>query len=344
VTGASSEILAAVSASNAGAVPSYGADKLTQRVETRLKEIFETDLAAYPVATGTAANALALSLLSPSWGAIYAHQEAHVVVDECGGPEFFTGGAKLVDLPGEHGKVTAKQLAEVIARSGQGNVHQAQAAAISLTQSTESGTAYRAEEVAAISEVAKRYRLGLHMDGARFSNALVFLGAKPADITWRAGVDILSFGATKNGALAAEVVVIFDRKRAQEFEFRRKRAGHLFSKMRFLSAQLDAYLQNDLWLKNARHANAMAKRLSDGLSAIAGVKLAHAVEANEVFVDLPETAIRGLLAEGFQFYRWLGEDKTLLRLVTAYDTKEADVTAFIASAKRHAAKANERVA
>src|SRR5579871_264516 len=228
VTGASSEILAAVSASNAGAVPSYGADKLTQRVETRLKEIFETDLAAYPVATGTAANALALSLLSPSWGAIYAHQEAHVIVDECGAPEFYTGGVKMVDLPGEHGKLKAKQLAEVVARSGQGNVHQAQAAAISLTQATESGTAYRAEEVAAISEVAKRHGLGLHMDGARFANALVFLGTKPADVTWRAGVDILSFGATKNGALAAEVVVIFDKKRAQEFEFRRKRAGHLF--------------------------------------------------------------------------------------------------------------------
>jgi threonine aldolase len=223
-------------------------------------------------------------------------------------------------------------------------VHHVQPAAISLTQATESGTSYRPAEVAAIAAAGKRFGVKLHMDGARFANALTFLKVSPAEITWRAGVDILSFGATKNGALAAEVVVIFDKSLAAEFAFRRKRAGHLFSKMRFLSAQLDAYLQNDLWLKNARHANAMAKRLSDGLSAIAGVKLAHAVEANEVFVDLPETAIRGLLAEGFQFYRWLGEDKTLLRLVTAYDTKEADVTAFIASAKRHAAKANERVA
>ncbi len=196
----------------------------------------------------------------------------------------------------------------------------------------------------AIAEVAKRYGVGLHMDGARFANALVFLGTRPADITWRAGVDVLSFGATKNGALAAEIVVIFDRKRAREFEFRRKRAGHLFSKMRFLSAQLDAYLQNDLWLKTARHANAMARRLAEGLSPIPGARLAHPVEANEVFVDLPENAIRGLIADGFQFYRWLGEDKTLLRLVTAHDTKEADVAAFIAAARRHAAEANERVA
>ena len=344
VTGAAPEILAALAAANGGALASYGADRLTERVETRLKEIFETDLAAFPVATGTAANALSLSLLAPSWGAIYCHQDAHVAIDECGAPEFYTGGAKLVDLPGEHGKLTAAQLAEVLARSGKGVVHHAQAAAISLTQATESGTAYRLEEVAAIAELARKYGLGLHMDGARFANALVFLDASPADITWRAGVDILSFGATKNGALAAEAVVIFDKKRAEEFAFRRKRAGHLFSKMRFLSAQLDAYLEGGLWLKTARHANAMAKRLAEGLMAVPGATFAHPVEANEIFVDLPETAIRGLIADGFQFYRWLGEDKTLLRLVTAHDTKETDVTAFIASAKRHAARANERVA
>jgi threonine aldolase len=344
VTGASPEILAALSAANGGALASYGSDKLTERVEARLKEIFETDLAAFPVATGTAANALSLSLLTPSWGAIYCHQDAHIAVDECGAPEFYTGGAKLVDLPGEHGKLTASQLSDALARSGKGVVHQVQAAAISLTQATEAGTAYRPDDVAAIADVARGYGLGLHMDGARFANALVFLDANPADITWRAGVDILSFGATKNGALAAEAVVIFDKKRAEEFAFRRKRAGHLFSKMRFLSAQLDAYLEGDLWLKNARHANAMAKRLAEGLMAVPGATLAHPVEANEIFVDLPETAIRGLTADGFQFYRWLGEDKTLLRLVAAHDTKEADVTAFIASAKRHAARANERVA
>ncbi len=344
VTGAAPEILAAIAAANDGALASYGADRLTARVEAKLKEIFETDLAAFPVATGTAANALALSCLAPAWGAIYCHRDAHVAVDECGAPEFYTGGAKLVDLPGDHGKLSAAQLADELAHSGKGVVHHVQAAAITLTQATEAGTCYRAAEVAAIGEVGRGYGLRLHMDGARFANALAFLGTSPAEFTWRAGVDILSFGATKNGALAAEAVVIFDKKLAEEFAFRRKRAGHLFSKMRFLSAQLDAYLEGGLWLKTARHANAMAKRLAEGLQTVPGATFAHPVEANEIFVDLPETAIRGLIAEGFEFYRWLGEGKTLLRLVTAHDTKEADVAAFIASAKRHAAQANERVA
>ena len=227
VTGAAPEILAALSANNSGAFASYGADKLTERVENKLKEIFETDLAAFPVATGTAANALSLSLLSPAWGAIYCHQDAHVAVDECGAPEFYTGGAKLVDLPGEHGKLTAKQLGEALARSGQGVVHHVQAAAISLTQATEAGTAYRADEVGAIAEVAKRYGVGLHMDGARFANALVHLGCTPAEATWKNGVDVLSLGATKNGALCAEAVVFFDTALARDFERRRKQARHL---------------------------------------------------------------------------------------------------------------------
>ena len=343
VTGAAPEILKALAEAASGTVSSYGEDPITARVEAKLKDIFECDLAAFPVATGTAANALSLSLLSPAWGAIFCHEGAHIAVDECGAPEFYTGGAKLIDLPGADGKLSAAQLADLLP-AGQGVVHHAQPAAISLTQATEAGTSYRPAEVAAIAELARRHGLRLHMDGARFANALAFLNATPAEMTWRAGVDILSFGATKNGALAAEAVVIFDKKLAEEFGFRRKRAGHLFSKMRFLSAQLDAYLSGDLWLKHARHANAMAKRLAEGLAGVPGVTLAHPVEANEVFADLPETAIRGLEADGFRFYRWLGEDKTRLRLVTAFNTRAADVEAFVASAKRHAAKANERVA
>jgi len=343
VTGAAPEILKALVEAASGTVSSYGEDPITARVEERLKEIFECDLVAFPVATGTAANSLSLSLLSPAWGAVFCHEGAHIAVDECGAPEFYTGGAKLIDLPGADGKLTAAQLAALIP-GGLGVVHHAQPAAISLTQATEAGTAYRPDEVAAIAELARRHGLRLHMDGARFANALAFLNATPAEMTWRAGVDILSFGATKNGALAAEAVVIFDKALAAEFAFRRKRAGHLFSKMRFLSAQLDAYLEGGLWLRNAGHANAMANHLAEGLGRIAGAKLAHPVEANEIFVDLPEHAIRGLQADGFQFYRWLGEDQTLLRLVTAFDTKEADVAAFIASAERHAARANEKVA
>ena len=344
VTGAAPEILEALARANAGTLPSYGEDALTARVEAKLRDIFETDLAAFPLATGTSANALALSVLAPPYGAVYCHRDAHVAVDECGAPEFYTGGAKLVDLPGEHGKLTAPQIAEVLAGAHKGVVHHVQPAAVSLTQATEAGTCYAAAEVAAIAAAARPYGVRLHMDGARFANALAFLKASPAEITWRAGIDILSFGATKNGALAAEAVVIFDKALAAEFAFRRKRAGHLFSKMRFLSAQLDAYLEDGLWLKNARHANAMAKRLAEGLARTPGARLAHPVEANEIFVDLPEHAIRGLLADGFQFYRWLGEDRTLLRLVTAFDTREADVAAFIAAVERHAARADERVA
>jgi len=343
VTGAAPEILKALVEAASGTVSSYGEDPITARVEEKLKAIFECDLAAFPVATGTAANSLSLSLLSPAWGAVFCHEGAHIAVDECGAPEFFTGGAKLIDLPGADGKLTASQLVELIPGS-LGVVHHAQPAAISLTQATEAGTCYRPDEVAAIGELARRHGLRLHMDGARFANALAFLNATPAEMTWRAGVDILSFGATKNGALAAEAVVIFDKTLVREFGFRRKRAGHLFSKMRFLSAQLDAYLSGDLWLKHARHANAMARRLADGLASVPGVSLAHPVEANEVFADLPETAIRGLEADGFRCYRWLGEDKQRLRLVTAFNTRPADVEAFIASARRHAAKANERVA
>ena len=344
VTGASPEILEALTRANAGTRPSYGEDDQTARVEAKLREIFETDLAAFPVATGTAANALGLSLITPPYGALYCHRDAHVAVDECGAPEFYTGGAKLVDLPGEHGKLSAADIAAALAASHKGVVHHVQPASISLTQATESGTSYRPAEVAAIAAAARPYGVKLHMDGARFANALAFLKVSPAEITWRAGIDILSFGATKNGALAAEAVVIFDKALAAEFAFRRKRAGHLFSKMRFLSAQLDAYLEGGLWLKNARHANAMAQRLAEGLGRIKGARLAHPVEANEVFVDLPEHAIRGLQADGFQFHRWLGEDQTLLRLVTAFDTREGDVAAFIAAAERHAAHANEKVA
>src|SRR5215475_8332743 len=247
VTGASPEILEALTRANAGTRPSYGEDEQTKRVEAKLKEIFECDLAAFPVATGTGANALALSLITPPFGALYCHRDAHVSVDECGAPEFYTGGAKLVDLPGEHGKLTLAEIEAALAGAHKGVVHHVQPASISLTQATESGTAYRPAEVAAIAAAGRRYGVRLHMDGARFANALTFLKVSPAEITWRAGVDILSLGATKNGALAAEAVVIFDKALAEEFAFRRKRAGHLFSKMRFLSAQIDAMLAGDLW-------------------------------------------------------------------------------------------------
>ncbi len=332
VTGISPEILAALAAANSGSQSSYGADALTARVSRRLAEIFEHEVAVFPVATGTAANALALATLVPPWGVVYCHHEAHIVVDECGAPEFYAGGAKLVGIAAPHGKICAGDLAPLLP-GGKGVVHHMQPAAISLTQASETGTVYRADEIAALAELARRHALGVHVDGARFANAVAHLGCAPADITWRAGIDVLSFGATKNGAAAAEAVIFFDRAKAADFEFRRKRGGHLLSKMRFLSAQLDAYLDNDLWLRNARHANAMATRLADGLAGITGVHLRHPVEANEVFAEMPNPMIEALFAKGFSFYRWDGERGNCVRLVTAFDTAPSDVDALLVTAR-----------
>jgi threonine aldolase len=332
VAGIAPEILAALAAANAGTEQSYGADAVSARVERRLAEIFEHEVAVFPVATGTAANALALATLVPPWGVVYCHEEAHVAVDECGAPEFYAAGARIAGIAAPHGKIGAAHLAALLP-GGQGVVHHMQPAAISLTQASEAGTVYRGHEIAAIAELARRHGLGLHVDGARFANALVHLGCAAADITWRAGVDVLSFGATKNGAAAAEAVIFFDPAKAANFAFRRKRGGHLFSKMRFLSAQLDAYLENDLWLRNARHANAMATRLADGLRQIPGVHLRHPVEANELFVEMPNTLIETLFARGFQFYRWDGPDSNCVRLVTAFNTAADDVDVFLTTAR-----------
>jgi threonine aldolase len=248
----------------------------------------------------------------------------------------FTGGAKLVGLPGNGGKLTPGLLRTTLEKAGVGVVHSVQPAALTLTQATEAGTVYTPDEIAALAEVARSYGLPVHMDGARFANALVRLGCSPAELTWKAGVDVLSFGATKNGALAAEAVVFFRPELAASFAFRRKRAGHLFSKMRFLSAQLDAYLTDDLWLRLARHANAMADRLAAGLTAVPGAALRDPVEANEIFIDLPEPVIAGLEQRGYAFYRW---DGTVIRLVTAWNTDAGDIDRMIADARELTAAA-----
>lgn len=333
--GAAPEILDAIVAANEGRAMPYGNDDVTRRVEARFAEIFETEVAVLPVATGTAANVLALTALTPPFGAIYCHEDAHIHVDECGAPEFYTGGAKLVPLAGANGKLDPATLARAI--TGAGVVHAVQPAAISLTQASEAGTVYSLDEVAAIAKLARAHGLGLHMDGARFANALVALGCTPAEATWKAGVDALSFGATKNGALAAEAVLLFKPALAATLGYRRKRGGHLFSKMRFLSAQLEAYLRDDLWLRNARHANAMAARLGEGLAALDGVAVIRPVEANEVFARLPAATIEGLLGRGFAFYRWGPEANREIRLVTAFDTPETDVAAFLAAVRELAA-------
>ncbi len=332
VTGAAPEILEALVRANEGAATAYGEDEATRRVEARLAEVFETELAAFPIATGSAANALGLAAVTPPYGAIYCHAEAHINVDECGAPEFYSAGAKLVPLAGDHAKIAPETLDGAI--MGAGVVHHVQPAAVSLSQATESGTVYRPAEVQAIAEVARRHDLALQMDGARFANALATLDCSPAEATWRAGVDVLTFGATKNGAFAAEAVVFFRPEQARDFAYRRKRGGHLFSKMRFISAQLEAYLSDELWLRNARRANAMAARLAAGLAALPGVSLAHPVEANELFVRLPAGVAQGLMAEGHRFYPWGPEESGEYRLVTAFSTAEGEVDTFLEAVRR----------
>ncbi len=338
VSGVSPEIMAALEAANQGSAKAYGADPWSARLKARFAEIFETEVAVFPVATGTAANVLGLSMLTPRFGAIYCHAEAHIQEDECGAPEFYTGG-KLMPLEGPHAKLEPEVLAAALALTGSRPPHQVEPAALSISQATELGACYRPDEIAALSQLVKEYGMALHMDGARLANALAHLDCSPAEATWRAGVDVLSFGATKNGAMAAEAVVFFRPELAQAFPYRRKQGGHLFSKMRFLSAQLEAYLTDDLWLRNARHANAAARQLSSGLLKLPGAELGHPVEANEIFMALPEAVVAGLEAEGQNFHRWPGgsADKPMIRLVTAFNTTDQSVGDFIAAASRQVA-------
>ncbi|WP_404384559.1 threonine aldolase family protein [Caenispirillum salinarum] len=331
VTGAHPKVMEALAKAADGPAIPYGGDDWTARVETRLREVFEApDLRAFPVATGTAANSLALACVTPPWGAVLCHQDAHVNVDECGAPEMFTAGAKLIALPGADAKLTPEAMAAPLALAAARDVHRVRPTAVTLTQATEAGTVYSPAEVSAIAEAAHGAGLAVHMDGARFANALVSLGCSPAEATWKQGVDMLSFGATKNGCWAAEAVVFFKPDLAEDFAYRRKRAGHLFSKMRFVSAQLEAYLEGDLWLANARHANACAARLADGLTA-AGVRLAHPVQANEIFAHMPADARERVKAAGFLVIPWPDLGPDAVRMVCAFNTREEDVDRLIAT-------------
>jgi threonine aldolase len=340
--GISPAIATALLNHSGGAAMPYGNDEVTQQLRQQFNTFFDTEVTMFPVATGSAANALALSVLSPPYGAIYCHRHSHINMDECGAPEFFSHGAKLVCLDGEQGKLQADELARWLDQAEPGFVHAVQPAAVSITQATEAGTVYTPAEIQAIAQVTHAHGLSLHMDGARFANAVVSLGCSPADITWQAGVDVLSFGATKNGAMAAEAVVFFKPELVKDFEFRRKRSGHLFSKMRFLSVQLQAYLEEDLWRHNAQQANRLATRLAKGLGQIPGVVFEHPTQANEIFVHLPKPVITALTDAGFTFYRWSanGSSSTtqLVRLVTSFDMAPETVDQFLAVAQRAAAE------
>jgi threonine aldolase len=340
--GIAPEILDAIVRANHGHALAYGDDAITARLQHRLCELFEREVAAFLVPTGTAANALALAQLSPPWGAVLCHQAAHIAVDECGAPEFFGGGLKLVELAGEAGKIAPEALRRVLAREWR-SPHQVAPAVLSLSQATESGTVYRLDEIGALAEIAHAHGLAVHVDGARFGNALARMNASPAQATWKAGIDALSFGATKGGGLAAEAVIFFDPSRAAQMAERRKRAGHLVSKHRFLAAQLEAFCAGDLWLHLAHHANAMADRLAAGFAAL-GIKPIWPVEANEAFVPLPAAIDARLKAAGAVYYPWHAdsrpakasgnspEDAVLVRLVTSFATTPEEVDRFLAIA------------
>jgi threonine aldolase len=320
--GCSPEILEAVTRASAGTQTSYGGDEYTARVRRRCSEIFETEVEVCPVVSGTAGNSLAIAALTPPWGAVFCHDEAHIQRDECGAPEFFSGGAKLIPILGAAGKMRPADLANAIQTVAESK-RTAVPACVSITNATEAGTVYSADEMRALRDVSSSLRM--HLDGARFANAVVATGTSPADLTWRAGIDLLTFGATKNGALAAEAIVVFRKSLAEEIALRQHRSGHRLSKMRFISAQLDAYLTDDLWLRNARHANAMARRLAQGLTTI------HPVEANVLFARFSPKQAASLRQQGFLFADWpiFGDDA--YRLVTAFDTTAEQVDAFLAA-------------
>jgi threonine aldolase len=324
------EILQAITDANRDLAVAYGDDPWTQRLDEVLGEFFGTDVRAFAVATGTAANSLALATVAPPYGAIYCHPEAHIAVDECGAPGFFSGGAQLERIEGQSkgddGKLAAEALAAAL-DAHPVSVHSVQPAAVSISQATELGTVYRPAEVAALCEVARTHRLHVHMDGARFANAVTYLGCHPGDVTWRAGVDVLSFGATKNGAMGAEAVVFFHLGLVRDFELRRKRAGHLLSKSRFVAAQLLAYVESGVWRRNAERANALARRIGKA----AGSRLLHPVEGNEVFIQLGRAGKAALREAGFEFYDWGSPASGLARLVVSWDQEERHVEALCAA-------------
>jgi threonine aldolase len=341
--GASRKILEALIAANAGSTPAYGADDYTLAASRKVAEVFERDCAVFLVSTGTAANALALATLAPPWGAVFCHEDAHINDDECGAPEFFTAGAKLVGLKGAQGKISLAALEDAVERFPPGLVKQVQPASLSLSQATECGTLYTLDELQSLTAIARRARLAVHMDGARFANAIESLGCTPAQMTWKAGVDVLSLGATKDGALACEAVIVFDPARAAELPFRRKRAGHTLSKGRFLGAQMSAWLDDDHWRELARHANSMAARLAMGLAEIPGVRMPWPRQVNEVFTVLPGDIDRALRAAGARYYDWgargltamqaPGADEVFVRLVTSFATTTDDVGQFLKVAR-----------
>ena len=323
------KVLEALTHANQGFASAYATDQLSDALNDAFSQYFDTPLQVLPLATGTAANSIILGELCPPWGSIWCHSQAHIHNDEGTAPEFYTHGAKLAPIPGGNGKLNPERLNDAIAKAGAHGVHNAKPSVVSITQATECGTSYRPNEIQALSEVAKCHRLPLHMDGARFSNALMHLQCHPSEITWRAGVDVLAYGGSKNGGLCAEAIIVFGHPEWLEgLERRRKRGGHLLSKMRFVSAQLLALLEDDLAHDIARQANALAQRLAQGIEASPCASLKWPVEANEVFVKAQPNVLAWLKEQGCQFHIWPGFDD-VGRLVCSHETEKNDIDRFI---------------
>lgn len=363
VYGIHPKILAAIEAANHGTSPSYGYDDYSKRAEERLSEVFEKDVRAFLVTTGTAANGLALSALTPSFGAVFTHNEAHSAIDECNSPEMFTGGAKIIGLEGVEGKITPAAVEKALKGFMRGE-HDPKPSALSITNSTELGRVYQPAEIKALAAAARlripsppefkgevrevepaggRWRkMKFHTDGARFANAVAALEVKPAEITWKAGIDVMSFGGTKNGGMLLEAVVFFDTALAEDFLYRRMRGGQLISKSRFLGAQMLAYLENGLWLDNARIANGLAQRLAKGVKQSNRIRIPLPVEANEVFAVMPRALHDKLQAAGAHFHQWgpdtlgpggIAEDEVFARFVLSFATPSEDVERFLSLVK-----------
>ena len=331
VTIACPEIMDALVKANSGNVDSYGDDKWSESLKKKMSDLFEKDVEVFTAVTGTAANSLALSALTPGFGNIYCHEISHINVDECGAPEFFTGGAKLIALKGAGGKIKAEDLEKNV--RGWGVVHNTQPATISITQACETGLVYQLDEILAISELAQNYKMKVHMDGARFANSVATLKKTPAEITWKSGIDVLTFGGTKNGCLDAEAIVFFKPEHVGNFSFLHKRSGQLLSKMRFISAQLERYVTDDLWLKNAKHANSMAQVLSNELSNIDGIKLLYQTQSNEIFVNFSKNIINNLKINGYSTYQDELNNNSI-RFVTAWNTTKNDIKKLLTIVKK----------
>ena len=319
----------ALAEANADAEISYGDDKWTRRVVARVREIFEKDCDVFLIFNGTAANALALAHLCRSYHGVICHERAHSQTDECGAPEFFSGGAKLIPTAGPNGKLDLDNVAAALARHA--DVHSSKPRALSLTQATEFGTVYQRGEIEAICQFARAHSLFVHMDGARFANAVAALDCAPKSITWEAGVDVLCFGGTKNGTAAGELVIFFDKELAHEFDYRAKQGGQLASKMRFLAAPWVGLLKESGWIENARHANRCAKLLGEKLSAVLSGESVFSVEANAVFRRLPESLVARLHERGWRFYKVIEPD--IYRLMCAWSTTEAQIDALVADVR-----------